>query len=97
MYMMLATDNLSNENSLSNLISNSKNGDLVKILNKLGRLSDDFDHKPLIGLLGHDSDKVRTLAVKNLAKLSNSSLLNVYVDLIQNDESSTVRREAASQ
>ena len=72
------------------------NGDLFKALNKLGKLPDNFDEKPLLNLLDHQSDKIRHLVIKNLAKLSKISLLDVYVNIISSDESSTVRREAAS-
>ena len=75
---------------------NSTNGDLYKLLNKLGRLPDSFDEKPLLKLLNHQSDKVRFLVVKNLAKLSRFSLIETYINLINSDESSTVKREAAS-
>tara|TARA_Y100000310_G_C20663747_1_gene806274 strand:+ start:118 stop:1509 length:1392 start_codon:yes stop_codon:yes gene_type:complete len=81
---------------LSNFIESSNNGNLVKILNKLGKLPENYDEKPLLKLLKHESSKVRYLAVKNLAKLSRLDLINTYLDLINNDESSNVRREAAS-
>jgi DNA modification methylase len=84
------------ESAFGNFNLNSSNGDLYKLLNKLGRLPENFDEKPLLNLLNHQSDKVRFLVVKNLAKLSNFSLIETYINLINNDESSTVRREAAS-
>jgi DNA modification methylase len=77
-------------------INNSNNGELSKILTNLGKLPDDFDETPLLNLLNHQNDKIRFLAIKNLAKLSKMSLLDVYVNTINSDESSTVRREAAS-
>ena len=67
-----------------------------KLLNGLGRLPEGFDETPLLNLLNHQSDKVRYLAVKNLAKLSKFSLIETYVDVINTDECSVVRREAAS-
>ena len=76
--------------------ASTNSGKLIKALNKLGKLPDNFDEKPLLNLLEHQSNKVRYLAVKNLAKLSKTSLLNVYVNLINFDKSSIVRRESAS-
>ena len=81
---------------LSSKLSSNKNKDLIRNLNNLGRLPKSFDYNFLIDLLEHENYKVRTLAVKNLAKSSNFSLLDNYVELVQNDKSSSVRREAAS-
>lgn len=75
---------------------NISNGRLYKKLRNLGKLPSDFNEKPLLNLLDNQSDKIRTLVVKNLAKLSKFSLIQTYVHLINNDESSSVRREAAS-
>lgn len=81
---------------LSGLVSDSNTGTLVKTLDKLGRLNDDFDSKPLLKLLEHENEKVRSLSVKNLAKLRDYSLANTFLKLINTDKSSIVRREAAS-
>lgn len=85
-----------NSNDFVTLIKDSNNGELSKILTKLGKLPENFDETPLLNLLNHENDKIRFLAMKNLAKLSKISLLDVYVNTINSDESSTVRREAAS-
>jgi hypothetical protein len=69
---------------------------LTKLLDKMGRLNADFDSKPLLNLLKHENEKIRSLAVKNLAKLGDSSLIHVFVNIIENYNSSLVRREAAS-
>lgn len=76
-------------------ISN-KIGDLVKELNKLGRLKSDFDPSPLLELLEHPNAKVRGLAVKNLSKIPDKKLVKHYKKVLAEDESSFVRREAAS-
>lgn len=55
-----------------------------------------FDETPLLNLLKHPSDKVRYLSVKNLAKISKASLLDTYINLINTDNSSIVRRESVS-
>ncbi len=69
---------------------------LIKLLDRIGRLNADFDSKPLLNLLKHKNERIRSLAVKNLAKIGDSSLIHVFVNLIENDNSSIVRREAAS-
>ncbi len=74
----------------------NSNNELFKALNKLGKLPNNFNEKPLLNLLDHKSDKIRYLAIKNLAKLSKITLLSVYVNILNSDESSIVRREAAS-
>ncbi len=51
------------------------NNNLYKLLNKLGKLRNSFDETPLLSLLKHPSDKVRYLAVKNLAKVSKISFI----------------------
>ena len=62
---------------LSHFIESSNNGSLVKILDRLGKLPENYDEKPLLRLLKHESSKIRYLAVKNLAKLSRLNFLNL--------------------
>lgn len=77
-------------------IREKNNGTLIKSLNRLGRLNADFERKPLLNLLEHENEKIRRLAVKNLAKLGDSNLINIFVNITENDNSSNVRREAVS-
>ena len=66
-------------------------------LEKLGRLPDDFaEEATLVSMLEHSSKKVQALAVKNLAKLSKVSLIDTYVDVINSNKASAVKREAAA-
>lgn len=81
---------------LNEVINSNNLRDLIKMLDRLGRLNSKFDKKPLIKLLDHENDKIRTLAVKNLAKLEDITLLENFVSLINKDYSSDVRREAVS-
>lgn len=83
-------------NNFFDEITNKSNGDLVKLLNKLGKLPEEFDEKPLLCLLKHKNEKVRYLAIKNLAKLGKITLLDNYIYIIENDKSSIARREAVS-
>ena len=71
-------------------------GALIKLLDKMGRLNADFDSKPLLSLLKHENERIRSLAVKNLAKIGDSNLINIFVNIIEKDNSSIVRREATS-
>ena len=83
-------------NNFFDEITNKSNGDLVRLLNKLGKLPEDFDEKPLLCLLKHKNEKVRYLAIKNLAKLGKITLLDNFIYIIENDKSSIARREAVS-
>lgn len=82
--------------NISELIENSNNGELIKLLRKLGRLPKDFNKEPLLSLLKYPNPKIRTLAIKNLAKLENKELLDIYKKIILEDKSSDVRKEAVS-
>ena len=59
-------------------IKNNNVGILIKFLDRLGRLTSEFDNELLLKLLSHHNEKVRYLAIKNLAKLSNINLLETY-------------------
>ncbi len=83
-------------NNFLDEITTKSNGELVRLLNKLGKLPEDFDEKPLLCLLKHNNEKIRYLATKNLAKLGKITLLDNYIYIIENDKSSIVRREAVS-
>jgi len=78
------------------LQSNNNNGNIIKILKSLGRIPKDLDTRPLFLALENDSPKVRSLAVKNLAKLSNYNFFNTFKEIISKDNSADVRREAVS-
>ena len=36
-------------------------GALIKLLDKMGRLNTDFDSKPLLNLLKHENERIRSL------------------------------------
>ncbi len=71
-------------------------GAIIKLLDRLGRLNKDFDTQPLLNLLKNNNEKVRSLAIKNLAKIGNTELVDVFINAIETDNSSIVRREAVS-
>lgn len=71
---------------------------ILGFLESVGRISDNnsFDEKLFLDLATHGSEKIRTLAVKNLAKLEKKDFLNFYMRVVKNDSSTTVQREAVS-
>lgn len=78
------------------LIKKNNNGELITFLKKLGRLPENFDKKSLLNLTHNKNPLIRTLSIKNLAKLRDISLLKTYKDILKSDESSKVRRETIS-
>lgn len=84
------------QKNIFSVCPNSNVRGIIKNLDRLGRLDSNFDAKSLLDLLKHENEKVRSLAVKNLAKIGNPELLNIFVDLVEKEESSAVRREAIS-
>lgn len=85
-----------NPNKLLDFVKNNNNGPLIFVLNRLGRLPADINKEPFLYLLKNEHENVRSLAVKNLAKMEDISLLTLYQDIIKSDNSSSVRREAVS-
>ncbi len=81
---------------MKQFIRQNNSGAIIRLLDRLGRLDDDFDIKSLTSLIKHNNERIRSLAVKNLAKIGDSNLLNVFINIIENDKSSIVRREAVS-
>lgn len=85
-----------NEYLINDFIQTENSGNIISVLNRLGKLPKDFNPKPLLLALKNKNNKIRYLALKNLAKLSNINLLYKYIDVIRNDASANVRREAVS-
>lgn len=71
-------------------------GTIVYVLEKLGRLENGYSREPLMNLLNNKNENIRALSVKNLAKMSDVSLLPIFIKYADNDESTEVRREAVS-
>ncbi len=69
---------------------------LVTVLEKLGRLTPDFDPTPLLNLLSHPSAEVRLAAAKGLARLENPALLPSFTQYLRTEASTLVRRELVS-
>ncbi|PJG85628.1 DNA methyltransferase [Conservatibacter flavescens] len=88
----------SNPSELSNLINDNFNNikSLIFILEKLGFLNKQFDPNIFIGLISHPNEQIRVLTIKNLGKINNIALIPTFMNIVENDESSLVRREAIS-
>ena len=85
-----------NEYLISDFIKTENSGKIINVLSRLGKLPKDFNPSPLLLALQNDNNKIRFLALKNLAKLSDLKLLNKYIEVVNNDASANVRREAVS-
>lgn len=83
---------------ICNLIEEHQNnvGDIMFILENLGYLPKSFNPEIFYILLKHKNEKVRALAVKNIAKNSSISDIAVLHKIIKEDSSSVVVREAVS-
>lgn len=81
---------------LSSFFETNNDGSIVYVLENLGRLENGHSKEPLLNLLNNKNENMRLLAIKNLAKISDISLLEIFLKFAQQDESTEVRREAAS-
>jgi len=90
-------DRLKNDpKAFSTFIQNQKDGIIIYVLEKLGRLENGYSKEPLLNLLNHVNENVRALSIKNLAKLEDINLLSTFIKYANADESTSVRREAVS-
>jgi len=85
-----------NTQALLSFLQNQNDGTIVYVLEKLGRLENGYSREPLLNLLNNQNENIRALSVKNLAKMSDVSLLPVFIKYASKDESTEVRREAVS-
>lgn len=79
-----------------NFSSTDTVGSICDTLEHLGRLSRDFDGRSLYPLLSYPNENVRILAVKTLGKLQSLSYLPILIDIVRQDRSTLVKREAVS-
>lgn len=82
--------------SLSSFLRNQSDGAVIYLLEKLGKLKNAYSKEPLLNLLNHSNEHIRSLTIKNLAKLEDINLLPTFIRYATNDESTLVRREAVS-
>lgn len=85
-----------NPQKLKDFLTKKSVGEIVDLLEKFGRLNEEFDYKPLLSFVRHPNKKVRCLIIKNLAKTKSLSHIPLFVEILNNDQSMDVRREAAS-
>jgi len=85
-----------NTQALSSFFHNQNDGTIVYALEKLGRLENGYSKDPLLNLLNNQNENIRTLSIKNLAKIGDVSLLPTFVKYACSDESTEVRRESVS-
>jgi DNA modification methylase len=90
-------ERLKNEpNDFISFLRDQNDGTIIFVLEKLGRLDNSYSREPLLSLLNHRNENIRVLAIKNLAKLEDLSLLNTFVKFAKNDISTAARRESVS-
>lgn len=90
-------DNIKNdEKYLTEYLKSNNDRTIINLLEKLGRLENGYSRNPLLSILNHKNENIRLLALKNLAKLSDLSLLETFIHFVKSDSSSIVRREAVS-
>jgi len=85
-----------NTHGLLSFLQNQNDGTIVYTLEKLGRLENGDSKKPLLSLLDNPNENIRTLAIKNLAKIGDISLLPTFIKHARLDDSTEVRRESVS-
>ena len=83
-------------NTSSFLESQSIQSRPLEWLQKLGRLPSGFDGGKLAPFLRHSNEKIRRLAIVNLAKLGDIGNLGAFYEIALNDPASFVRREATA-
>ena len=90
-------DSLKNDTkALLLFLQDQNDSTIVYVLEKLGRLENEYSKQPLLNLLNNENETIRTLALKNLAKIGDISLLPIFIKYANSDESTEVRRESVS-
>jgi DNA modification methylase len=90
-------DGLKNDTqALVSFLKDQNDSTIVYILEKLGRLENGYSKQPLLNLLGNQNETIRALAMKNLAKIGDVSLLDTFKKYASQDTSTEVRRESVS-
>ncbi|MCL4546280.1 MAG: HEAT repeat domain-containing protein [Deltaproteobacteria bacterium] len=82
--------------ALLSFLEDQNDGTVIYVLEKFGRLENGYSKQPLLNLLNNKNETIRSLAIKNLAKIGDVSLLDTFVNFAKQDESTEVRRESVS-
>uniref|UniRef100_UPI0040481FEF DNA methyltransferase n=1 Tax=Aliarcobacter sp. TaxID=2321116 RepID=UPI0040481FEF len=78
-------------------LSSNSDKNIIYLLNKFGKIPNEFTCiDELIKLFQKRNDKLSLLVIKNLAKISNVKLFDIYKNIIINETNSELRREATS-
>ncbi len=78
-------------------LNSNSDKNIIHLLNKFGKIPSDFPFvDELIKLFEKRNDKLSLLIIKNLAKISNVKLFDIYKNIIINETNSELRREATS-
>lgn len=80
----------------SAFLQDQNDSSIIYVLEKLGKLKNRYHKTPLLNLLSHTNPIIRSLAIKNLAKIDDLSLLDIFFHCAKQDQSTDVRREAVS-
>lgn len=78
------------------LKTTNSSSEIKFVLKNLGKLPKNFEKEYLIYFVNNDDSDIRFWVIKNLGKLLDISLLNLFNDVAKNDPDSMVRREAVS-
>lgn len=84
------------QEALFDYFKNQQDGKIVYTLEKLGKLENRNALDPLLYLMDSKNSKIRTLSMKNLAKLHDIFLLHKFIKYASHDTSTDVKREAVS-
>ncbi len=90
-------DSLKNDTgALLSFLQYQNNSTIIYMLEKLGRLQNSHSKEPLLNLLNRENEAIRCLAIKNLGKMGDISLLDTFASYAEKDKSTEVRRESVS-
>ena len=96
-YTKAVVEKLKEDTSAFQEFIRSENSKSIKyVLERMGRLRNGLSSKPFLDLLDSNNDEIRFLAIKNLAKLGNPTLIDVLLKTAKGDSSTIVRRESVS-
>ena len=68
-------------------------GVIAYVLRKLGKLTNQNSEQPLLSLLDHKNETIRTIAIQNLAKFGDITFLTVLAEHAQNEQFTEARCE----
>ena len=85
-----------NTEALFDFFKTQNDKEIIYTLEKFGKLENGYSKEPLLYLMNKKNSKIRTLAIKNLAKINEISLLDKFINYAEQDNSTDVKRESIS-